>query len=198
MSARKRQAVERTTITLGENGGPHVIHDFFSTDEGQEPEKPGVLIVAPIGGVPQNQLPPTPQASTRTCQGCKYRFGPPIIGKAKDAMSEVYAIYLENRSMDEDHLAELVSAAFEERVVLPALDGGDEIDPWLPADVIAHFHHNYDPYLTTLRDIRDTERIERRITRHIFQAGEDEAPDSGFVSSFVALKKLKRALIDKL
>jgi hypothetical protein len=198
MSARKRQAVERTTITLSENGGPHVIHDFYSTDEAQEPEKPGVLIVAPIGGQPQNQFVPPPQVSTRTCQGCKYRFGPPIIGKAKDAMSEVYAIYLENRNMDEEHLADLVSAAFEERVVLPALENGSDVDPWLPEDVIGHFHHQYDPYMTTLRDIRDTERIERRVTRQIFQAGEDEAPDAGCVTSFVALKKLKRSLIDKL
>ncbi len=121
------------------------------------------------------------------------------MSRPKHVMDHVFEVYQQNKTIDHQHLAELVSKAYEE-YVLPS-----DITPapplWLPSAVLHHLkYHQVDKEFSAICDLRDTEALEKRMTDSLLTSNDDEtgALDPSSIAAFCKLKSLKRLLLDKL
>jgi hypothetical protein len=196
----KRKKVERTAISLDSMcGSPRDGSDVEPCAE-EEPLKPFTLVKAP--GINKGKLVSADEnKDSRTCQGCIYRFAPPVLGKQKTGIDDVYAIYAQNRYIDEDHLADLISQAFEEKVLLPGLLNGSSANtsPWLPSSIKHHLkHHQHDAEYAVINDIRDCKVLEDGLKKYISDQDPSDMPDVVAISSLLSVKKLKLSLYQKM
>lgn len=195
----KRQRIQ--TVELG-GGQTATITDFF---ESLEPDKPPAAF--PVFDVEELEEPETdcipfdkcvPKPDTTLpCQGCVFQFGKRKFGGKKNPMDLVYQVFLENQDVPEAHLAELVSQAFDKYVVLPRLEQGEDIDPWVPSKVLEHItEHEILPTLQIRSDIRTLNQMSTMVKNRINTKG--GSVDGAMVTLTLNISRQKLALLGAL
>lgn len=107
------------------------------------------------------------------CWGCVHKFGVDSAKGKYPIVSELWAIYDENKDIPLEQVASMIEAYYEDRIVKPKVARGEKnIIIWTAKDILIHLtQHDIDSYRIVKHDIRNLVKLKNILDNNIVMGG---------------------------